>query len=129
MAIRLLLGLIACFMIGSCMRSDAPEGLRILFVGNSLTYVGNLPAVLGALSLANDQPTQSDMLVAAGGTLTDRLRDGSVGRAIAKRDYDVVVLQERGGDFACGFGPQVCADARASLSALVDLVRGAQAKP
>jgi hypothetical protein len=92
-------------------------------------YVGNLPAVFDALSSAHSRPTHSDMIVAAGSTLTDRVRDGSVESALGDRQYSVVILQERGGDFACGFGPRVCADARKSLVALAKASqhRGARA--
>lgn len=96
---------------------------NVLFVGNSLTYVGNLPAVFDAVAKENRRATASDMIVAGGATLTDRVNDGSVARALLAKKYSYVVLQERGGDFSCGFGPEICARARTSLNALVDLVR------
>ncbi len=77
---------------------DSP---RILFVGNSLTYVGNLPAVLEAVGAANRKKISTEMLVAGGATLTDRLNDGSVKKLLQETQYDYVVLQERGGDLAC----------------------------
>ncbi|MBD8900459.1 SGNH/GDSL hydrolase family protein [Rhodanobacter sp. DHG33] len=102
---------------------------HVLFVGNSLTYVGNLPAVLGAMAKANGHMLQTDMIVKGGATLTDRVNDGSVKRALAQRHYDIVVLQERGFDFACGFGPAVCSNARASLEKLAQLTRTNHATP
>lgn len=132
LTVRFLLTLVACFAIASCgSRSEATasETVRILFVGNSLTYVGNLPAVFDALSGANDRASASDMIVTGGATLTDRLSDGSVAAALAEGKYSYVVLQERGGDFACGFGPDVCANSRASLIALAELIRSNNAIP
>lgn len=101
----------------------------VLFIGNSLTYVGNLPAVFDSIPLNGHSGTESDMLVAAGATLTERLRDGSVAKALSTKRYDVVVLQERGGDFACGFGPEVCRDSRQSLGKLAQLIKAHGALP
>lgn len=95
-----------------------PKPVQVLFVGNSLTYVGNLPAVLEALAADNGKSLQADMLVKGGATLTQWLESGAVQRALQARHYDYVVLQERGNDFACGFGPQVCKDSRHALHAL-----------
>ena len=56
---------------------------RVLFVGNSLTYVGNLPATFAALANANDQRVHSAMIVQGGATLEQRVADGSVRQALA----------------------------------------------
>jgi hypothetical protein len=77
------------------------DSQRILFVGNSLTYVGNLPAVVEAIGASNGKKIFTEMLVAGGATLTDRLNDGSVEKLLRETPYDYVVLQERGGDLAC----------------------------
>jgi hypothetical protein len=105
------------------------ESLRVLFVGNSLTYVGNLPGVFDALSAANGRPVSSDMIAAGGATLTHWVEDGSVSRALSRNKYSYVILQERGGDFACGFGPEVCVNARRSLDALAKLARAHHVTP
>lgn len=109
--------LMAC---AACRPAPAPE-TRVLFVGNSLTYVGNLPAVYSALATANGHRTHSDMIVRGGATLSQRVADGSVAQALASGDYDVLVLQERGGDLMCGFGPDACEESRDALAALVAL--------
>lgn len=116
-------------LVAGLARPATSEPLQVLFVGNSLTYVGNLPAVFGTLASANGHPVQTDMLVKGGATLTQWIDSGAVQRALEARRYDYVVLQERGNDFACGFGPQVCKDSRHALRALSDLVRANGAKP
>jgi hypothetical protein len=108
---------------------QARSPVRLLFVGNSLTYVGNLPAVLDALATSNGSPLQSDMIVKGGAALAERVADGSVERALAAKHYDYVVLQERGGDVICAFGPASCKDAEASLAALARIVAAHGAKP
>jgi hypothetical protein len=119
--------LLACFC--GLARATGGTPLRVLFVGNSLTYVGNLPAVLESLVSANGKPLKADMIVKGGATLTQWLDSGAVQKALQAGHYDYVVLQERGNDFACGFGPQACKDSRHALHALAGMVRGAGAKP
>jgi hypothetical protein len=121
--------LVIIVALSACSRSDiASDELAVLFVGNSLTYVGNLPAVFDAVVAANGRGSSSDMLVAAGATLTQRLEDGSFERAMNEGEYSIVVLQERGGDFLCGFGPQVCEDSRQSLGELASIARQREAR-
>ena len=100
----------------------------VLFVGNSLTYVGNTPAVFNALATANGFTVSSDMLVKGGATLAQRVSDGSVARALASKRYTAVVLQERGGDLMCSFGPSSCVDSRKAIQALASLAKKAGAK-
>lgn len=129
---RLLLSIIIAIasLCASCVSAEhAQSPVRLLFVGNSLTYVGNLPAVLDALAASNKKPLQSDMIVKGGATLTERVADGSVERALVAKHYDYVVLQERGGDTICAFGPTSCQDADASLGALAHIVAAHGAKP
>ena len=54
----------------------------VLFVGNSLTYVNNLPALLRALGDAQGTPISTETYAAPGGTLS-----GEHGIGLAKRDF------------------------------------------
>lgn len=58
------------------------------------------------------------MIVAPGATLSQRVSDGSVARALKERQYTALVLHERGGDLICTFGPDSCIESRASIHAL-----------
>lgn len=102
--------------------ASAPEA-RVLFVGNSQTYVGNLPAVFSAMANANGHAVASDMIVRGGATLTDRLNDGTIAKTLDKRRYVALVLQERGGDLICAFGPRSCTSARASLATIARMAK------
>ena len=77
--------------------------LRVLFVGNSLTYVNNLPRLLHAM--AASQPGMPSITtatyVAPGGTVAERWTDGHAAAALRDGHWDVLVLQERGGLLAC----------------------------
>lgn len=65
----------------------------------------------------------SDMIAAPGATLTQRVFDGSIARALEDKEYSALVLQERGGEFICAFGPDSCVQAREAINALAALAR------
>jgi hypothetical protein len=117
----------ATFLLAGICESAATT--RLLFVGNSLTYVGNLPAVLDALADANGRTVASDMLVSAGATLSERVADGSARRAIAADRYDYVILQERGGDLIGAQGDASVRRSNAAHDALARFSRSHGVKP
>lgn len=81
----------------------APAGreYRVLLVGNSLTYTNNLPALLRAVGASQGTPIATETYAAPGGSLAERWHDGHVAEALRNRKFDVVVLQEMGGQVAC----------------------------
>jgi hypothetical protein len=110
--------------LASCDSSTRKEQAeRVLFVGNSLTYVGNTPAIYSALAAANGHRVISDMIVGAGARLSERVADGTVANALASKKYTALVLQERGGDLMCSFGPESCIESRAAIKALASLAK------
>lgn len=82
---------------------SADRTLRVLFVGNSLVYVNQLPATLRALAEAQPDPVriETTTFAAPGGTVAERWKDGVAARALDEGRWDAVVLQERGGLLAC----------------------------
>lgn len=101
------------------------EGRRVLFVGNSLTYSNDLPAMLQALA---DSAHGDRFAVASVAlpdfSLADHRQHGAAGREIAKGGWEFVVLQQ---------GPSSLessrADLRASVSAFATDIRAVQARP
>ncbi len=71
--------------------------LRVLFVGNSYTYVNMLPEMVRQLSLAAKErrPTEYRMIAPGGYSLEQHWNDGTVTKAIAEGGWDYVVLQEQ----------------------------------
>ncbi len=63
------------------------------------------------------------MIVQGGATLTQRVADGSVANALKKRKYTALVLQERGGDLMCSFGPDSCIESRKAIGVLASLAK------
>lgn len=119
----------AVLAIANAQPARASEPVRVLFVGNSLVYYGNLPGVFDALGAANGHATRSTMIATGGETLTGHLDDGQVAGTLASGHFDYVVLQERGGDLLSGFGPDACDAAREAFAALVAMAREAGATP
>lgn len=77
--------------------SEIPENaLRVLFIGNSLTYENDLPAVVAAMADATqpDRPPAFFQVVAADFSLEDHWRAGAAERAIRSRTWDFVVMQQ-----------------------------------
>ncbi|MBP3984486.1 hypothetical protein J5837_08595 [Pseudoxanthomonas helianthi] len=77
--------------------------LRVLVVGNSLTYTNNLPGLLRALASAqeNGPAISTTTYVLPGADLVWHWRNGTVAKAIDQGHWDMLVLQERGGILAC----------------------------
>jgi len=105
---------------------------RILFVGNSLTYVNNLPAMFTALAASQGKPVEAAMLVRGGATLSEHLESGVLTPDLLSK-FDKVVLQERGGDLVCADFPveyyEQCRQSREAYAKLVQQVRASGAEP
>ena len=82
-------------------QDPAPTEYRVLLVGNSLTYTNNLPALLRAVGASQGKTITTETYAAPGGTLSERWRDGKAAAALRTRKFDIVVLQEIGGQVGC----------------------------
>lgn len=82
--------------------------MRVLFIGNSLTYFNDLPRLVAALSTVagDDPPLQAAQVSYGGFALEDHLTQGDAPRAIAQGGWDVVLLQQ---------GPSTLPESRENL--------------
>jgi hypothetical protein len=127
--------LAAMLLLASVTALAAPASakpMRVLFVGNSLSYVHNLPATFAALAKAEGKPVEVRMLVRGGHTLSQHLDSGVLTPALLGT-VDRLVLQERGGDLICSDSiPMMidnCRNSRAAHARLVALARSSGAAP
>src|SRR5437868_1227446 len=94
----LALALTAGLSLGQAAKKGArrpEEPLRVLFIGNSLTYSNDLPAMVAALAKsAGKRPLVFQSVVEGGFSLEDHWDRGDAQRAIAQGKWDVVVLQQ-----------------------------------
>jgi hypothetical protein len=93
-------GLFALLLATSC-GSTPPEpppedlDLRVLFIGNSLTYTYDIPALVAALVQTAGSPTFHYEAITAGNfSLEDHWNRGDAVRAIDGGGWDIVVLQQ-----------------------------------
>lgn len=86
----------------------ATQPLRVMLVGNSLTYTNNLPRLLQALarSQPNGPRIETTSFVAPGGSLDERWSDGHAAAALRQGKWDALVLQESSGLPLCMANPE-----------------------
>jgi len=121
-----ILNLAVLLAISATLASCASQPARILFLGNSLTYVGNLPEVLKTLCRSSGRNCNTEMIVEGGATLSRRVEDGTLDRAVKNgRKFDYLALQERGGDYiSIPSRREVTTSARSAAEALArDAIR------
>lgn len=102
-----------------------PNALRVLFVGNSLTYVNDLPRTLADLAKAAGQRELYAVSVAYPDfSLEDHLVQGNAEHVLKSHDWEFVILQQ---------GPSSLASSRVLLERdakrFAPLIAKAQAKP
>lgn len=71
-----------------------PGAYRVLFVGNSLTYTNDLPAMVEAIAFANGDTFFTKTLAYPDWGLQDHWEDGSAPEEITSEEWDVVVMQQ-----------------------------------
>lgn len=83
---------------------DKPKDkLRVLFVGNSLTYANNLPEIVAGLARSAKQPKLVYKMVAYPNfSLEDHWNKGEVQKLLAKEKWDFVVMQQGPSAFSDG---------------------------
>lgn len=102
----LLAVLAACTLVGTAACQDGaapavaavpsqPVSLRVLFIGNSLTYSNNLPGTLEGVALTAGDTIDVEMIAKPNYALIDHITNhsGAV-EAIQRGGWDVVVLQQ-----------------------------------
>jgi hypothetical protein len=88
-------------VIGPC-RSIAPAAepptsgcISVLFVGDSLTYVNNLPAIYSAIAKSKGRCVNAAMVASGGESLREHWNSGDVAKALTMRRWSFVVLQDQ----------------------------------
>jgi hypothetical protein len=74
---------------------DARTCQRVLFIGNSYTYVNDLPVVFARLAVSGGHRVEAGMLASGGASLTDHTNDPETQRKLASAPWAYVVLQEQ----------------------------------
>jgi hypothetical protein len=109
--------------------ADRPDTLRVLMVGNSLTYANNLPRLVQAIAASQPGGPRIETATYAlpGADLSALWKDGHAAAALRQGDWDVLVLQERGGLLTCMASNRLFPECRRSIDAHREFTRLAQA--
>lgn len=101
---RIGLSLLTAFLLLGCKETapvtpkpneTAKPKTRVIFIGNSLTFSNNLPAIIQALAAAaGAEPFTYKMIAYGGYALEDHWDRQEPHTAIAEKTWDVVVLQQ-----------------------------------
>ncbi len=101
--------LLPVLVLLSCAGGPPPTAGPVLFIGNSLTYVNDLPGMVSALAdSAGGQPVSVETVAFPNFSLGDHLADGSALQMIRRGGWEYVVLQQ---------GPSSLDESRADLIA------------
>lgn len=94
------LALLLAVLVTGCTSTSGPQPApkpktRVIFIGNSLTYTYNIPAIVqGMAAAAGAEPFTYKMITYGGFSLEDHWNRQETHLAIAEKTWDVVVLQQ-----------------------------------
>jgi hypothetical protein len=89
----LLLSLVVPAPVAADAQPAAP--LRVLFIGNSLTYLNDLPGMVAAMPcFADGRAIEVETVAGANLSLADHLQKGTARAALTSGRWDIVVLQQ-----------------------------------
>lgn len=99
-------------------------GKHVLFIGNSLTYVNDLPTTVVQLAALTGDTIRAAVLAKPNYALIDHLADGEAQKTLGREHWDVVIMQQ---------GSSALDESRMILNEGVDqlapLIRAAGGKP
>ncbi len=75
--------------------AQGPSPTRVLFIGNSYTYVNNLPDMFRELASSDRRSVETRMVAPGGWRLRDHLEKGDARKALGDGKWDYVVLQDQ----------------------------------
>ncbi len=85
---------VAALAVPSAAPAPGPSSLRVLFVGNSLTAVNDLPAYVTALAAARGRTLDTKTIAPGGYSLEDHWNAGTAPTELATGNWDWVVMQQ-----------------------------------
>jgi len=83
------------FVLSLVVLASADDSLRVLFIGNSHTYVNDLPGLFSGLSEAGDKLVRTDASTFGGYSLEDHTKTQATLDKISQDSWSYVVLQEQ----------------------------------
>lgn len=91
---RTLFATVGIVLLLTACKSDAQQKIRLLFLGNSLTYFNNLPELVKSIALSDTVSVSYTTLAFPNYALEDHWVEGNAARAIRTNHYNFVVVQQ-----------------------------------
>ncbi len=88
--------ILVCFVFGFAAEAQL-QIPKVLFVGNSHTYVNNIPELVQKMAATQGIQLEVSAITAGGYRLEDHVADGKVQAALKSEKFTVVILQEQSG--------------------------------
>lgn len=85
-------------LVAACKPASLPEveePINILFIGNSYTFVNEMPEIFAELAELGEHNVKVTTLAKAGYSLDDHVQDPQTRRLIRDENWDYVILQEK----------------------------------
>ena len=90
--------IVSCIQVSTASKkvnSPLPyQNIKVLFIGNSLTFTNNLPELVEKEALHQGKKLETTMIAFPNYALVDHLDDGKIQKLITKNKYDFVVIQQ-----------------------------------
>jgi hypothetical protein len=88
----------SCFSITNSFEKEKPEEIKILFIGNSITYYNQMPAIFKTMAFASGKNIYVGKWVHPGAMLADFAKSPVAEQSIQQKKWDYVILQD--GDYS-----------------------------
>jgi hypothetical protein len=88
-----LLAFVAAISTGTHCAAPAAAATRVLFIGNSYTYVNELPRIVERIAKSKGLALRTDMVASGGATLRNLWDGGDAEKAFRRARFDYVVIQ------------------------------------
>ncbi|MUP41499.1 SGNH/GDSL hydrolase family protein [Gramella aestuarii] len=92
--------------------------LKILFIGNSLTYTNDLPKLVEEVAEKQGLTIKTDIVARPEYALLDHWEDGKIQRLISRKNYDLVIIQQ--GPSSQEFGKRILIEYGGKIKALCE---------
>ena len=93
-----LLCLIFLLIVTGCtpaIETEFDQPINILFIGNSYTFMNDLPGIFAELAELGGQQVNVGMFAKPGYSLLDHAQDAELKQVITDQDWDIVIIQEK----------------------------------
>jgi hypothetical protein len=87
--------IICLLLLGAGTKASAGKKLKVLFIGNSYTYVNNMPQIVADIATSTGDTLVWDMAAPGGATFYDHCTDPVTLSKIGAGGWDYVALQEQ----------------------------------